>query len=90
MVDIDLPNEDQLDKDLAQLTREQEKLLAQLQRAYAEEDAELHGDLETERKANLDAEMKALAMAISSSVSPTDVDSAIEKMKEVYFIIKTY
>lgn len=83
MVDLDLPSDDQLENDLIQLARERERLLGELQRAYADEDAELRNGLDTERRAKLDAEMEALARAMSTLVPPGDVQAAIDEIKEV-------
>ena len=83
MVDLDLPSDDQLENDLIQLAREQGRLLGELQRAYADEDAELRNGLDTERRAKLDAEMEALARAMSTLVPPGDVQAAIDEIKEV-------
>ena len=84
MVDIDLPSDDELEQDLIKLAREQERLLAELQRAYADEDAELLNNLDTERKAMFDAEMEALARAMSTLVPPGDVQDAINEINEVW------
>lgn len=83
MVDLDLPSDDQLEQDLIQLAQEQERLLAELQRAYADEDADLRNSLDTERRAKFDAEMEALARAMSTLVPPGDVQAAIDEIKEV-------
>ena len=83
MVDLDLPSDDQLEQDLIQLAHEQERFLAELQRAYADDDAELRDSLDTERRAKFDAEMEALARAMSTLVPPGDVQAAIDEIKEV-------
>lgn len=83
MVDLDLPSDDQLERDLLQLAREQERLLAELQRSYAEEDAELRRHHDTERRGKLDAEMEALARAMSTLMPHADVETAISEIKEV-------
>lgn len=83
VVDLDLPSDDKLEQDLIQLAREQERLLTELQRAYADEDAELRDGLDTERKAKFDADMEALARAMSTLVPTGDVQDAINEIKEV-------
>ena len=86
MVDLDLPTDDQLEEDLIKLAREQEKLIAELQRAYADEDTELLNSFDTERKAKFDAEMEALARAMTTLVPPGDVQAAIDEINEVRMI----
>ena len=83
MVDLDLPSDDELEQDLIQLAREQERLVAELQRAYADEDDELRNSFDSERKVKFDAEMEALARAMSTLVPPGDIQDAIEEIKEV-------
>jgi hypothetical protein len=83
VVDLDLPSDEELEQDLIQLAREQERLLVELQRAYADEDAELRNSFDTERKAKFDAEMEALARAMSTLVPPGDLQDAIAEIKEV-------
>ena len=83
MVDLELPSDDQLEQDLIQLSKEQEKLLAELQRVYAEQNGELRNSLDTERKAKFDADMEALARAMSTLVPPGDVQAAINEIQEV-------
>ena len=83
MIDEELPSDDQLEQDLIKLAKEQEKLLAELHQAYAEEDEELRNSFNNDRKTKLDAEMEALAKAMSSSASPTEIENAVKQMKEV-------
>ena len=54
IIDLEMPSEDDLEKELLYLEREQEKLIAELRKAYQDElDAESDG-----RRAALDKEME--------------------------------
>lgn len=85
VLDLDLPSDDELEKDLIQLAKEQEKLISELKQAYAEEEDKLGRNIDAGRKAKFDTEMEALAKAMSSSVPATVLENAIEMMREVLY-----
>lgn len=87
MVDLDLPNEDEVEQDLLRLAREQERLLIDLQEF--DENDELQNTFDTLRKEKFDEEMEALARSMSTLVPPGDIEVAIDELREVicYFVL---
>ena len=83
MIDLDLPEDDELERDLILLAQQQEKLLAELALAYEEESEREREEMESGRRAAFDQEMEARVKAMNLSVSPEEIEDAFEEVREV-------
>ena len=66
IIDLELPNEDELERELMHLEREQEKLIAELRKAY-QDDMEAES---SERRAALNEEMERKARELNILNNP--------------------
>lgn len=83
VVDLDLPDEDELDKELILLAQQQEKLLAELALAYEQESEREREEMESGRREAFDKEMEARVRAMNLSVAPEEIEGAFEEVREV-------
>ena len=83
IIDIDLPSEDELEKELVYLEREQEKLIAELRKAYQDQ---LDGESDT-RKAEFDKEMERRARAMNIS-NQAELTEQLLELQNVCFCIQ--
>ena len=83
MIDLDLPEDDELERDLILLAQQQEKLLAELALAYEEESEREREEMESGRRAAFDQEMEARVKAMNLSVAPEEIEDAFEEVREV-------
>ena len=83
VIDLDIPDEDELERDLILLAQQQEKLLAELALAYEEENERERGEVESGRRAAFDQEMEARVKAMNLSVAPEEIEGAFEEVREV-------
>lgn len=92
IIDLDMPSEDELEKELLHLEREQEKLIAELRKAYQDElAAETDG-----RRAALDEEMERRAREMNILNQP-GAEEQLNDLRNVccdkisnFFIHKSY
>ncbi|CAH1270800.1 Hypp4441 [Branchiostoma lanceolatum] len=84
---ISLPSDDELDQDLMLLGKQQEQLIAELNKAFAEELAREQEEINSGRKAQLDAEMEERIRALNRQMGRSDAetDKLLEDMKKIYF-----
>lgn len=83
VIDLDLPDEDILERDLILLATQQEKLLAELARAYAEESEREREDIDSGRRAAFDQEMEARVRNMNLQMAPEELERAMEEVREV-------
>ena len=83
VIDLDIPDESELERDLVLLAKQQEKLLAELSRAYAEESEREREERESGRRAAFDEEMEARVRAMNLSLAPEEIEGALEEVREV-------
>lgn len=83
VIDLDLPDEDALDRDLILLAQQQEKLLAELALAYEEESEREREEMESGRRKAFDAEMEARVKAMNLSLATEEIEGAFEEVREV-------
>ena len=83
VIDLELPDEDELDRDLILLAQQQEKLLAELALAYEQESEREREELESGRREAFDKEMEARVKAMNLSVAPEEIEGAFEEVREV-------
>lgn len=83
VIDLDLPDEDELDRELILLAQQQEKLLAELALAYEQENEREREEMESGRRAAFDKEMEARVKAMNLSVAPEEIEGAFEEVREV-------
>ena len=83
MIDLDLPEDDELERDLILLAQQQEKLLAELALAYEQESEREREEMESGRRAAFDQEMEARVKAMNLSVAPEEIEDAFEEVREV-------
>ncbi|XP_078608959.1 uncharacterized protein LOC144880579 isoform X5 [Branchiostoma floridae x Branchiostoma japonicum] len=81
---ISLPSNDELDQDLMLLAKQQEQMIAELNKAFAEELAREQEEINSGRKAQLDAEMEARIRALNRQMGRSDAetDKLLEDMKK--------
>lgn len=65
------------------MAQQQEKLIAELTKAYAEESDREREEIESGRRMAFDQEMEARLKGMKLSLSPEDIDEAMEEVKEV-------
>ena len=83
VIDLDLPDEDELEKELVLLAKQQEKLLAELALAYEEENQRDKEEMESGRRAAFDQEMEARVRAMNLAVAPEEIEGAFEDVRQV-------
>ena len=83
IIDIDLPSEGDLEKELLYLEREQEKLIAELRKAYQDQ---LEGESDT-RKAEFDKEMERRARAMNIS-NQAELTEQLSELQNVCFSVQ--
>lgn len=83
VIDLDLPDEDALDRDLILLAQQQEKLLAEIALAYEEESEREREEMESGRRKAFDAEMEARVKAMNLSLATDEIEGAFEEVREV-------
>jgi hypothetical protein len=66
------------------LAKHQEKLLAELTKAYAEESDREREEIESGRRMAFDQEMEARLKGMKLTLAPEDIEGAMEEVKEVY------
>jgi len=65
------------------LAKQQEKLLAELTKAYAEESERERDEIESGRREAFDREMEARLKAMKLSLAPDEIEGAMEEVKDV-------
>ena len=83
VIDLDLADEDEMDRDLILLATQQEKLLAELARAYSEEYERERDEVDSGRRAAFDQEMEARVRNMNLQMAPEEIDGAMEEVREV-------
>ena len=83
VIDLDLPDEDELERDLILLAQQQEKLLAELALAYEQESEREREEMESGRRAEFDKEMEARVKSMNLSLAPEEIKEAFEEVREV-------
>ena len=72
-----------MEKDLILLATQQEKLLAELARAYAEESEREREKIDSGRRAAFDQEMEARVRNMNLQMAPEEIEGALEEVREV-------
>lgn len=83
VIDLDLPDEDELERDLILLAQQQERLLAELALAYEQESEREREEMESGRRAEFDKEMEARVKSMNLSLAPEEIKEAFEEVREV-------
>ena len=83
VVDLDIPSEDQLEKDLLLLAKQQEKLIAELNRAMAEQDALNRDNWDEETRAAYEKEMLARVNELNQTYGTQGGEQAAQQANEV-------
>lgn len=83
VIDLELPDDDELERDLILLAKEQEKLLAELTKAYAEESERERDEIESGRRDAFDREMEARLKGMKLSLAPDEIEGAMDEVKKV-------
>merc|ERR1719494_1408920 len=82
VVDLDIPSEDQLEKDLLLLAKQQEKLIAELNRAMAEQDALNRDNWDEETRAAYEKEMLARVNELNQTYGTQGGEQAAQQANE--------
>ena len=88
VMDLELPDDDELERDLILLAKQQEKPLAELTKAYAEESEKERDEIESGRRDAFNREMEARLKGMKLSLDPDEIQGAMYQVKEVIIFLR--
>ena len=78
IIDHQLPSEDEIDRDMQLLAKQQEKLLNELKKAYEDENEKLRDDMEDQKQKDMEERLRAMNLQFSPQA-----EEELEKIKAV-------